>query len=64
MEIPSPDKGDYAKKVYKKAEKDFLKMYVIFDDSYKESYWSVFLMGGFLGDIKKHTNKACGLVSH
>ena len=27
MEIPSPDKGDYAKKVYKKAEKDFLKMY-------------------------------------
>lgn len=39
---------------------DFSKpdMYVIFDDSYKESYWSGFLMGGFLGDIKKHTNKA------
>lgn len=38
MEIPSPDKGDYAKKVYKKAEKDFLKMYAgtLWEKAFKE----------------------------
>ncbi len=37
-EIPSPDNGDYAKKVYKKAEKDFLKMYAgtIWEKAFKE----------------------------